>query len=296
MNLDYKLLHALYVVIEQQNFERAAQALNLSQPAVSLRIKQLEERVAQPVLVRSQPIVATEIGEKLLKHYKQVQQLESELLPTICADGLAANVNMAIAVNADSLATWFIPALAPLLKQYPIELNLHIRDESRTLEVVKSGEAFGAISLDSQSLPGCEASLLGVFSYVLVAAPGFVAQYLPDGVSREALMHAPAVSFDHKDDMHVQFMEKHFDLISSNYPCHIVRSSEAFVGMATAGVACCLIPELQIKYELATGKLVKLTEITLQQALYWHRWVLVKGLYKQVSDQVINYAKQHFND
>jgi len=66
--------------------------------------------------------------------------------------------------------------------------------------------------------------------------------------------------------------------------------------MATAGVACCLIPELQIKYELATGKLVKLTEITLQQALYWHRWVLVKGLYKQVSDQVINYAKQHFND
>lgn len=293
MNIDYKLLHALQVIVEQQNFERAAQVLHISQPAVSQRIKLLEEQVSQPVLIRSQPIIATEIGEKLLKHYKQVLQLEADLIPSISAEAGDRAVKMSIAINADSLATWFIPALAPLLKQFPIELNLQIQDESRTLDVVKSGEAFGAISLESKPLPGCEASLLGVFDYVLVAAPEFVSQYLPTGVSREALMKAPAVSFDHKDDMHIKFIEKHFDLRSNNYPCHTVRSSEAFVGMACAGVACCLIPELQIKQELASGKLVKLTDITLRQPLYWHRWLLLKGVYKQVSEQIMSHCKIH---
>lgn len=290
--MDYKLLHALQVVIEQQSFERAASVLCISQPAVSQRIKALEEYVAQPVLIRSQPLVATDIGQRLLTHYKQVQHLEAELLPSISVTSIEQSVVMAIAVNADSLATWFIPALAPLLKQYPIELNLHIMDEARTLEKVKAGEAFGALSLQSKPLPGCEATLLGELNYALVATPEFVQQYLPDGITQEALLKAPAVSFDHKDDMHIKFIKQHFGLAGGSYPCHIVRSSEAFVAMANAGVAYCLIPELQITEELAAGKLVKLTDKQLIIPLYWHRWVLLKGLYKQVSEQIITSAKQ----
>jgi len=289
--VDYKLLHALQVVIEQQSFERAANVLCISQPAVSQRIKLLEEYVAQPVLIRSQPIVATDIGQRLLKHYKQVQHLEAELLPSISASSTEKAVVMAIAVNADSLATWFIPALAPLLKKYPIELNLHIMDEARTLDKVKAGEAFGALSLQEKPLPGCEATLLGELNYALVATPEFVQQYLPQGITQQALRKAPAVSFDHKDDMHIKFILQHFDLAGGSYPCHIVRSSEAFVATANAGVAYCLIPEFQIKDELASGQLVKLTDIQLMIPLYWHRWILLKGLYKQVSEQIISAAK-----
>ncbi|MDX2319255.1 MAG: LysR family transcriptional regulator ArgP [Moritella sp.] len=289
--MDYKLLHALQVVIEQQSFERAAAVLCISQPAVSQRIKLLEEYVSLPVLIRSKPLVATDIGQRLLTHYKQVQHLEAELLPSISATSIGKSVVMAIAVNADSLATWFIPALAPLLKQYPIELNLHIMDEARTLEKVKAGETFGALSLQSKSLPGCEATLLGELHYALVATPSFVQQYLAQGITQQALRKAPAVSFDHKDDMHIKFIQQHFDLAGGSYPCHIVRSSEAFVAMANAGVAYCLIPELQIQDELAAGSLVKLTETQLTIPLYWHRWILLKGLYKQVSEQIITAAK-----
>jgi LysR family transcriptional regulator (chromosome initiation inhibitor) len=291
MKLDYKQLHALHVIIEQQSFERAAQVLCISQSAVSQRIKHLEEQLAQPVLIRSQPIIATDIGKKLLKHYKQVNQLESALIPEISASSAEHPLSMSIAINADSLATWFIPALAPLLKQYPIELNLHIRDEARTLEKVKSGEAFGAVSQNEQPLSGCECTKLGEMNYVLVATPAFAATYLPDGIARQALLHAPAVSFDHKDDMHITFIERHFNLSGGSYPCHTVRSSEAFVAMACAGVAYCLIPELQIKAELASGQLIKLTDIQLTQPLYWHRWLLLKGVYKQVSEQIITHAQ-----
>ncbi len=52
---DYKLLSALAAVVEQAGFERAAQVLGLSQSAISQRIKLLEARVGQPVLVRATP-------------------------------------------------------------------------------------------------------------------------------------------------------------------------------------------------------------------------------------------------
>jgi len=150
---------------------------------------------------------------------------------------------------------------------------------------------FGAISQNEQPLSGCECTKLGEMNYVLVATPEFAATYLPNGLDRQALLQAPAVSFDHKDDMHIKFIERHFDLSGGSYPCHTVRSSEAFVAMASAGVAYCLIPELQIKAELASGLLIKLTDIELTQPLYWHRWLLLKGVYKQVSTQIITHAQ-----
>ncbi|MEG7384718.1 LysR family transcriptional regulator, partial [Pseudomonas aeruginosa] len=61
---DYKLLAALAAVVEQGGFERAAQALGLSQSAVSQRIKLLEARVGQPVLVRETPPHPTDLGRR----------------------------------------------------------------------------------------------------------------------------------------------------------------------------------------------------------------------------------------
>ena len=72
---DYKLLAALAAVVEQGGFERAAQVLGLSQSAVSQRIKLLEARVGQPVLQRSTPPAATELGQRLLNHVQQVSWL-----------------------------------------------------------------------------------------------------------------------------------------------------------------------------------------------------------------------------
>ena len=76
---DYKLLAALAAVVEQAGFERAAQALGLSQSAISQRIKLLEARVGQPVLLRDTPPRPTELGQRLLNHVQQVRLLERDL-------------------------------------------------------------------------------------------------------------------------------------------------------------------------------------------------------------------------
>ncbi|MEM0556054.1 MULTISPECIES: LysR family transcriptional regulator ArgP [Aeromonas] len=290
--LDYKLLRALDAVLQEQNFERAARSLYITQSAISQRIKQLEQQFAEPLLIRSQPLQATPLGEKLLAHYRQVHQLELELAGELAPATPKAPIRISIAVNADSLATWFLPAIAPLLEQYPIELNLLVDDESRTLDKVREGQAFGAVSLSPQPLAGCCVDELGEMNYLLTASPAFVARHFPHGLTREALAKAPAVAFDQRDDMHVSFMAQHFGLEPGGYPCHTVHSSEAFVAMAEQGLAYCLIPELQIRGQLAGGSLLNLSpDHVLTERLYWHRWVLEKGVHKQLSQRLIDHAR-----
>lgn len=289
---DYKLLHALSMVMQEQSFERAAGVLCISQSAVSQRIKQLEEFVAHPVIVRGHPIVPTAIGEQLLSHFRQVQQLESVLLPELLSDESHKAAILNIAVNADSVATWFFTAMTPLIQRYPVELNLIIDNETRTLDKLKSGEAFAAVSLEPNALPGYQAYELGEMEYILVASPAFKSRYFANGINADSLREAPGVSFDPKDDMHIQFIERHFDLPAGSYPRHTVRSSEAFVDLARKGVAYTLLPKLQINEYLQSGELVNLLPTKSHtQTLFWHCWVMLRGVYKEVSNQMVKQAR-----
>lgn len=284
---DYKLLTALSSIIEMQSFELAANKLFISQSAISQRIKLLEENIGQPILIRSQPIELTAVGEKLLSHFKKVQQLENELLPDLLPEKPTKPMKISLALNADSMATWFLQAVTPVLKEHLVELNLLIAHEEHTLDKLRTGEAIGAVSVIKKPLKGYRSFELGNMNYCLVSSKSFQKKYFEDGLTKSSLKMAPAISYDHKDDTHERFITKHFGLAASEYYCHSVRSSEAFVELAKQGVAYCLLPELQIKAELASGELIKLCpEKQLIQTLYWHSWVLVKGVNKQISREI----------
>lgn len=296
VQLDYKLLCAFAEIMKRQSFEKAAEALCISQSAISQRIKQLEQFVAQPVLIRNQPLVATEVGKKLLQHYYQVAQLEAELVPSLLNEAQTQPLTLHLATNADSLATWLIPALAPVIKQNLVELNLLIADEKHTLEKLKDGQAFGAISSQKNTIKGCQVTRLGDLNYILVASPEFKQRYFKQGISQQALSRAPGVAFDQKDNMHVRFIEQQYHLREGQYPLHAVRSSEAFVALAKHSAAYCLVAELQIAQELASGQLINLLpEFSLIETLYWHRWVLMKGVHQQVSDAIIKHGQHILN-
>lgn len=291
---DYKLLLALDTVVREQSFERAAAELSITQSAISQRIKQLEEQVAQPLLVRSQPIVPTTLGQKLLGHFRQVKQLEQELRQELFPKEANQPLSMSIALNADSLATWFIPSISPLLKQHSIELNLLVCHEDHTLEKIKNGEAFAAISSSKETVSGCKADKLGIMEYSLIASPDFRDKYFGKTISKAKLLTAPGIAFDQKDDMHAKYLEQQFNLLPGTYPCHTVRSAEAFVALAKEGIAYCLIPKIQVQEELNEGSLIELSpKYKLKVPLYWHRWILEKGIHRLVSESVIHYATSH---
>ncbi|WP_353497163.1 LysR family transcriptional regulator ArgP [Vibrio chaetopteri] len=291
--LDYKWIEALDAIVEQKSFDKAAEHLYISQSAVSQRVKQLEKWLAQPVLVREQPPRPTAVGKKLLGLYRRVRLLEQELVPELAADLGDKPLSVSLATNADSLATWLLPSLFPLLESKRVELDLIVDDEGRTIEKLKNGEVVGAISLEPQSIPGCVADYLGRVDYLCVASPSFIKRYFSQGVNRETLMKAPAVAYDQHDKMHQKFVNQHFNIMRGNILKHTVRSSEAFVKLAVSGVAYCLIPKLQIQDELESGALIELTpNILLSHQIYWHHWQLESGVLSEVSDAIIGHARQ----
>lgn len=291
--LDYRWLEALDAVVNYRSFEKAAHTLCISQSAVSQRIKQLEIWASQPVLVREQPPRTTLTGQKLLSLYRRVSLLEQDLLPELSGNESDLVIDVSIATNADSLATWLLPALTPLLQKSKLALNFVVDDENRTLEKLRTGEVVGAICVDSNSISGCSADFLGISEYICVANPDFCQRYFSDGVTRESLLKAPAVVFNQYDHMHERFIQKNFGLSISRVAKHSVRSSEAFVKMASLGVAYSLIPKLQISKELEEGGLVNITpKFSIYNELYWHHWQSESGVLKQLSSAIIQHARE----
>jgi LysR family transcriptional regulator (chromosome initiation inhibitor) len=291
--LDYRWLEALEAVITLGNFERASDALFISQSAVSQRIKQLEKYLAQPVLVREQPPRPTLVGKKLLGLYHRVQLLENELVPELTNNQLDKSLTISIATNADSLATWLLPSLENVLTTRNIELKLAVLNEKRAIEKLKNGEVTGAISLEPRPIPGCQADYLGRVDYVCVANPAFFARYFTNGVNIESLKAAPGVAYDQHDNQHQQFLKKHFNLLPEDVRIHRVASSEAFVTMAVTGVAYCLIPRFQIERELQTGQLVDILPGFLSSyRIYWHHWQLESGVLEEVTQSIVSFAQK----
>ncbi|MEZ8131531.1 LysR family transcriptional regulator ArgP [Enterovibrio norvegicus] len=290
--LDYRWVAALDAVIANGSFEKAADKLFITPSAVSQRIKQLEKLVAQPVLIRENPPQPTAIGRKLLGLHQRVQLLEQELIPELMPEGQSSAVTVPISTNADSLATWLLPALTPLMKAQALELSLIVGDEVRSLNRIRSGEAVVAISTEPNPLHGCSAQYLGKMEYLCVSTPEFKARFFPNGMNAETVSKAPAVVFDRLDDMHTLFVSERFNLPTVGWRSHMVRSSEAFVKMAKLGVAYCLIPRLQIEQELSTGELVDLCPgdgVTRQ--LYWHHFSTEGGVLADMTEACLRYAR-----
>ncbi|XKM13403.1 LysR family transcriptional regulator ArgP [Orbaceae bacterium ac157xtp] len=287
---DYRALQALDAVIKERGFERAADKLCITQPAVSQRIKQLESLFGQQLLVRTIPPQATKHGKHLLGLLHQVELLEQQWLGD--NDKHAIPLSLSLAVNADSLATWVLPALKPVMDKNNLRFDIQVKDEDRTLELLRLGTVVGAISSQELPLPGCLSDRLGALDYIFVASPEFAKRYFPNGVTRSSLLKAPAVAFDHLDDMHQMFLNENFDMAPGSVENHITSSSEAFVQLAKQGSACCMLPILQVENELKRGELINLTEGLFQRRmLFWHRFAPESTIMQNISETIINYAK-----
>ncbi|BAJ01868.1 LysR family transcriptional regulator ArgP [Shewanella violacea] len=271
--LDYAHLRALSVVICEGGFERAAKVLCITQSAVSQRIKLLEERVGQALVIRSSPVEATLTGKRLLRHYSQVELLESELRSEMDVDDPNLPTIVKIAVNADSLATWFLPALSEVFKRHQWLLELIVDDESYTHNLLKNGEAVGCVTTSKQALAGCSSEYLGDMEYLCVATPEFIAQYFPVSVSQTSLELAPAVIFSTKDKLHEQYLSRYFKMQTGSWREHKIPSSESFLDAILQGLGYGLVAHLQAEPLLEKGLLIEITPGKRKRVpLYWQHW------------------------
>jgi len=289
---DYKLLAALAAVVEQSGFERAAQVLGLSQSAVSQRIKLLEARVGQPVLVRATPPTTTDIGQRLLNHVQQVRLLERDLQSVVPAlDEGGAPERLRIALNADSLATWWAPAVGDFCAEHQLLTDLVIEDQDVGLKRMRAGEVAACLCASERPVAGARSLSLGAMRYRGLASPAFIARHFPSGVTPQALARTPALVFGPDDFLQHRYMASLG--IEGGFQHHLCPSSEGFMRMTEAGMAWGLVPEMQVREQMASGKLVELfADQCVDVPLYWHHWRNGGQLLTQLTDHLEKKAGQ----
>lgn len=287
--LDYALLSALAAVVRTGSFERAAQQLNVTPSAVSQRIKLLEERIGSILVIRGQPCLATEAGQRMCQHVEQVALLESSLrqsLPGLQPE--ARPVTLRIAVNADSLATWFIPAMA---ETDGFLFDLVLDDQDYSADWLRRGEVVAAVTAHGKPIQGCNCYPLGTLRYSATASPGFVERWFPDGLSEEAAARAPCLVFNQKDQLQALWLRQVFGA-DVRPPLHWLPSSQAFVDGALAGLGWGMNPELLIQDHLRTGRLVVLkASQPLEVPLFWQQSRIVGPLLADVTRAVLKIAQ-----
>ena len=290
MNIfDPAALECLAAIVEEGGFDRAAQRLSITQSAVSQRLRALEAQVGTVLIVRSRPLRPTAAGKLLLKHTKQMRLLRAdvdrelhELAPSTTG-GVGEEERISLAVNADSIATWALPALDALARQ-GLPLEIITDDQDFTHEWLREGQVLGCVTTVKQPLRGCKVVPLGAMRYVAVAASALVEARLPRGLSKHTFRDLPFVAFNRKDDMQAEFVGKAFGLKRVTLHQLFVPSSEGQVRAVLAGWGASVVPELLVRGLVARGQLVNLapdTSVAVQ--LYWHCWNLDSGVLDQLT-------------
>jgi len=286
--LDYKLLEALAAVVREQGFDKASKILHLTQSAISHRIKTLEEQTAQILLIRGNPPRPTPAGQRVLKHFRLVQGLEDDLEESLSPHPRDGFVSLVLGVNADSLATWFLPAIRPFLDREKIVLDLLIEDQEITHRLLANGEVIGCITSEKEPSQGCTAHPLGIMSYRLMATREFVSTWFPGGLTREAATKAPAVIFNRRDGLHASMLSHLFPDFSHSFPAHYIPSSEQFVRVITQGHGYGLIPDLQLEKLPDSDQLEECAPgHALPILLFWHTWTRQSELLARFTDVLV---------
>jgi LysR family transcriptional regulator (chromosome initiation inhibitor) len=286
---DPAALEALAAIVEEGGFDRAAQRLSITQSAVSQRLRALEAQVGTVLIVRSRPLRPTSAGKLLLKHTQQLRLLRAEVerelreLAPSSTGGAGEEERISLAVNADSIATWALPALDALARK-GLPLAIITDDQDFTHEWLREGQVLGCVTTVKQALRGCKVLPLGAMHYIAVAEPAYAREHFPQGLSQHNFRDVPFVAFNRKDDMQAEFAGKAFGLRRVSLRQLFVPSSEGQVRAVLAGWGVSVVPELLVRGLVAQGQLLNVApDTSVPVQLYWHCWNLESTVLDQLT-------------
>jgi LysR family transcriptional regulator, chromosome initiation inhibitor len=278
MQFDPRQLAAFDAAVQTGSLSAAAVTLRITLAATSLRIKALEESLGQRLLIRGKIARATPAGQALLTHIKQVRLLEADLQHTLQPAGSGkaqAYQNISVAVNADSLASWFFPGIQAALQKYKLTLDVTVDDQDHTLEWLKNGDVIGCVTTLAKPLRGCVAEPLGTMRYRCVAAPSLRDKLLgkKSTLGLHQLITQPAIGFNRKDALQDQFLQQCFGMTELAYPRHYIPAVDAYRQSLQCGLGWGMQADIQSPEDLRSGALVDLFPgHFVDVPLFWHHW------------------------
>jgi LysR family transcriptional regulator (chromosome initiation inhibitor) len=284
VEVDGQQLAAFAAVIEQGSFDAAAARLHVTPSAISQRIKALEQRVGQVLVVREKPCSATPAGVPLLRLAAQTALLEAEALAEM--GGGAASPRIALAVNADSMATWFTGVFEAL---DDVLFDIRIEDQDHSARLLREGVVMGAVTTERTPVSGCRVQPLGVMRYVPVASNSYMKRYMSDGFTAQAAAEAPSLAWNRDDALQDDLVRKVFRR-NITRPVHCIPTAEGFCAAVLAGLGWGMFPEQLAAPHLADRSFLRIADVHLDVPLYWQCWKLDSPIVKRITDAVTSAA------
>lgn len=275
--MEIEQLRALKAVIDGGTFEAAARTLYVTPSAVSQRIKSLEQSLGRTLVQRSKPVVATQSGIAVLRLARQIDTLTDQTRRELGDDGIAAPISLA--VNADSMATWVLPALAPLAGT--TTFDLHRQDQDRTAQLLHDGIVSAAITSVDTPVRGCTVRRLGAMRYRPSATPEFVERWFGSGVTVDAMRAAPVVVLDADDRLQDKYLQR-YGIEPDEPPTHVVPASADYARAVDLGFGWGMIPDLQARDTLECFDDDGIDDVL----LYWQQWSLSSAVLQRAADAV----------
>jgi LysR family transcriptional regulator (chromosome initiation inhibitor) len=285
--IDQGQLEALLAAVTEGTFDAAARTLHVTPSAVSQRIKALETRVGRVLVTRSKPVVPTPSGEVLLRAARQMQAIAADVLDELGDAASGTPVAVPLAVNADSLATWFVAALAAAGPG--VTFDVRRADQTRTAELLRDGTVMAAVTASAQPISGCTVRRLGQMRYRPRASATFAARWFPDGPSAPALAAAPVVLFDREDPLQDQYLRRRSRRRLSPPRCY-VPGSGAFVEAVRRGLGWGMVPDLQATGDDPAALVEFDPRAVIDVPLYWQQWQRSSAALERVSAAVCAHA------
>lgn len=280
MRFDPAQLETLVAISEEGTFEAAARRLHVTPSAVSQRVRALEQAAGQVLVGRTTPATLTTAGEPLVRLGRQLRLLAAEAAATL---GTGEVVELAVAVNADSLATWLRPVLHTVATTTGVALRLRIEDQGYSHDLLRRGDVLAAVTAEATPVQGCAAEPLGRLRYTPAAAPWLVEQHRRGRSVDWASI--PMVVFNEKDHLQDDVLAAH----GATRPpvVHRVPSTADFHEAVRAGLGWGMIPAPQLDPDVAGGVLVRLPGgRPVDVPLFWQRWRLDSPALGALTDEV----------
>ena len=285
MKIDPELAATVAAVADEGTLDAASRRLRITPSAVSQRLKTLEQQLGRVLVVRSKPVRLTEAGEAVVRLARQIALLEHDALGGLGLGGDAPRTGIPLAVNADSMATWFLRPLARLSAEHDIDFDLHRDDQNFTARLLESGTVMAAVTSEDTPVAGCSVSPLGVLEYRAMAESGYARRWFAGGVTQEALSAAPFVDFDRRDTLQHEWLRE-MGVAHQGVPRHYVPASHDYALAVQLGLGWGMVPLLQ-----DSAGLVALGGPTLRVKLYWQQWNLRSRLLDTIAAEVAAEAR-----
>lgn len=232
MSLLSQPLLAFVAIAKHKTVHGAAEAIHLTQTAVTQRIRTLETKLHTTLFVRTRRgMLLTPEGEALLRYCQAVHDIEGEALAQIKGAGVDTEIRVAITGPTSIMRSRIIPQCSAVMKKFShLLMHFDIDDVETGVKALRNGASQFAVIQQEEVAPEMASKILRPERYVLVCTKAWKTRKLRDIIKTEHI-----VDYDPTDHMTFNYL-KHYDLFEhAKHDRHFANRTDVLAMMLVAG-------------------------------------------------------------